>query len=189
MKFLNSKRISTATLFAVVLAAAPVLAAPAPKNTALEDAWVTAKTKIALAADSRVKGSQVSVETTDGVVMLRGKVDTREALDASTIIANSMDGAKSIKNDLQVVAPSRRDSVTEKDEVITARVKEQIKSDAYLLKNNSLKNAQIKIVTNAGVVSLSGDVSTLLVSAQASWTAWQITGVRAVKNDLVVVNN
>jgi osmotically-inducible protein OsmY len=57
------------------------------------------------------------------------------------------------------------------------------------MKNNSLKNARIGVVTNAGVVSLSGDVSTLLVSAQASWTARQITGVKAVKNDLVVVNN
>jgi hyperosmotically inducible periplasmic protein len=189
MKFLNTKSLATATLFAVVFAAAPVLAATNSKNTSLEDTWVTAKTKIALAADSRVKGSQVSVETNDGVVMLRGKVDTREARDASTIIANSIDGAKSIKNDLQVVAPSRRDSVTETDEAITARVKEQIKSDAYVLKNNNLKNAQIKVVTNAGVVSLSGDVSTLLVSAQASWTAWQIAGVKSVKNDLIVVNN
>jgi len=189
MKFLNTKCLAVATLFAVVFAAAPVLASAASKKTALDDSWVTAKTKIALAADGRVKGTQVSVETRKGVVKLRGKVDSREARDASTVIANSIEGAKSVKNDLQVVAPSQRAAVEDKDEVITARVKEQIDKDAYVMKNNSLKNAKIGVVTNAGVVSLSGDVSTLLVSAQASWTAWQIAGVKSVKNDLIVKNN
>jgi len=189
MKLLNTKCLAAATLFAVVIAAVPVMASTASKKAALEDSWVTAKTKIALAADGRVKGSQVSVETRRGVVKLRGKVDSREARDASTVIANSIEGAKSVKNDLQVVAPSQRAAVEETDEVITARVKELIEKDAYMMKNNNLKNAKIGIVTNAGVVSLTGDVSTLLVSAQASWTAWQIDGVKSVKNDLVILNN
>jgi len=122
------------------------------------------------------------------VVKLRGKVDSREARDASTVIANSIEGAKSVKNDLQVVAPSQRAAVEDKDEVITARVKEQIDKDAYVMKNNSLKNAKIVVVTSAGVVCLSGEVINLLASAQASWTAWQIAGVKSVKNDLVIVN-
>jgi len=39
---------------------------------------------------------------------------------------------------------------------------------------------------NAGVVSLSGEVANLMTSAQASWTAWQVPGVKSVKNDLTV---
>jgi osmotically-inducible protein OsmY len=35
-------------------------------------------------------------------------------------------------------------------------------------------------------VSLSGEVPTIIVSAQASWTAWNVRGVRSVKNDLIV---
>lgn len=38
------------------------------------DAWVTAKAKIALFGDDRVKGRRISVETKDGTVILRGKV-------------------------------------------------------------------------------------------------------------------
>jgi hyperosmotically inducible periplasmic protein len=170
MNILKSKCLATASLLA-------------------EDIWVTAKTKIALASDGRVKGSQISVETNDGVVKLRGKVDSEDARVASTTIAKAIDGTKSVKNDLQVVAPSQRDDIEDSDEAITARVKELIEKDAYVMKHSSLKHVKIGVVTNAGVVSLTGEVNSLLVSAQASWTAWQIAGVKSVKNDLIIVND
>ena len=84
------------------------------------------------------------------------------------------------KNELQVVAPSKREAVDTKDESITARVNEQMAKDAQL------KTAGIKAQTNAGVVSLSGEVPDLMTSAQASWSAWQVPGVKSVKNDLTV---
>ncbi len=39
-------------------------------KTAVTDTWLTSKTKIALFADERVKGTQVSVETINGGVIL-----------------------------------------------------------------------------------------------------------------------
>ncbi len=38
----------------------------ADEKTPINDTWLTAKTKIALAADGRVKGRQIDVETTKG---------------------------------------------------------------------------------------------------------------------------
>ena len=146
----------------------------------MSDSWITAKTKIALFADSRVKGSDINVATTDGAVIIRGKVDTDAAKQAAESIAKGIDGAKTVKNDLQVVAPTKREAVDDKDEAITARVNEQMAKDAQL------KTAGIKAQTNAGVVSLSGEVPDLTTSAQASWSAWQVPGVKLVKNDLTV---
>lgn len=146
----------------------------------MSDSWVTAKTKIALFADSRVKGSDINVATTDGAVTIRGKVDTDAAKQAAESIAKGIDGAKTVKNDLQVVAPTKREAVDDKDEAITARVNEQ------MAKDTQLKTAGIKAQTNAGVVSLSGEVPDLTTSAQASWSAWQVPGVKSVKNDLTV---
>jgi osmotically-inducible protein OsmY len=40
--------------------------------------------------------------------------------------------------------------------------------------------------TNAGVVSLSGEVVDLMTSAQASTVAWQVHGVKSAKNDLTL---
>jgi hyperosmotically inducible protein len=70
--------------------------------------------------------------------------------------------------------------VEEKDEALTVRVK------AYFAKDAHLKNVDIDVQTNAGVVSLTGEVRDIMTSAQASWVAWQVPGVKSVKNDLTV---
>ena len=75
-------------------------------TVAVSDSWITSKAKIALFADERVKGTQVSVDTKNGVVHLRGKVDSDESKAAAAAIATGIDGAKSVKNDLQVVSPT-----------------------------------------------------------------------------------
>jgi hyperosmotically inducible periplasmic protein len=149
-------------------------------TTPINDTWLTAKTKIALAADGRVKGRQIDVETTNNVVMLRGKVDSDAAKQAAEDITKMLDGVKTVKNDLEVVAPSKREAIDDKDEAITTRVNTQIAKDA------NLKNAGISAQTNAGVVSLTGEVKDIMTSANASWTAWQVPGVKSVKNDLTV---
>ena len=152
----------------------------ADEKTSINDSWITAKTKIALFADSRVKGSEINVETAQGGVMIRGKVDSDAAKQAAEGIAKGIDGVKTVKNDLQVVAPSKREATDDKDDAITARVHEHMEKDAHL------KKAGIHAQTNAGVVSLSGEVQDLMTSAEASWSAWQVPGVKAVKNDLTV---
>src|SRR4029077_14834990 len=83
----------------------------ADEKTPINDAWLTAKTKIALFADARVKGSEISVETSQGLVVIHGKVDSDEAKQAAEGITKGMDGVKSVKNDLQVVAPAKREAI------------------------------------------------------------------------------
>lgn len=152
----------------------------ADEKTPINDAWITAKTKIALAADGRVKGRQIDVVTTKNVVMLRGKVDSDAAKQAAEDITKMLDGVKTVKNDLEVVAPSTRDAVEEKDDAITTQVKKEIAKDSHLTKSD------ISVQTNAGIVSLTGEVQDIMTSANASWTAWQVPGVKSVKNDLTV---
>src|SRR6266851_2074416 len=142
----------------------------------MSDSWITSKTKIALFADDRVKGRQVHVETKNGVVMLRGKVDSAEAKSAAAEVAKGIDGVKNVKNELQVVAPSQRTEVTADDNVIAKSVQNKLKADPQL------KNA--KVVVNNGVVSLSGEVKNIAASAKASEVARSVAGVRSVKNDL-----
>ncbi len=145
-------------------------------KTGVSDSWVTSKTKIALFADDRVKGRQVHVETKDGVVMLRGKVDSPEAKSAALEIAKGIEGVKNVKNELQVVAPSQRSEVAADDKVVAKNVQSKFKADPQL------KN--VKVEVNKGVVSLSGEVKSIDASAKASEVARSVAGVRSVKNDL-----
>jgi hyperosmotically inducible periplasmic protein len=145
---------------------------------AVSDSWLTSKTKIALFSDSRVKGRDVSVETTNGKVFLRGKVDSQEAKTAAGDVAKNIEGVKSVKNDLQVVAPTARKAVQANDKEITKAVERRFDKDANLKK--------VDVRTDAGVVVLSGEVPNISVSAKASEMAHQVDGVRAVKNELRV---
>jgi hyperosmotically inducible periplasmic protein len=87
---------------------------------------------------------------------------------------------KTVKNGLQVVAPAKHEAIDDTDASITARV------NAQFAKDSSLKDAGIHAKTNAGVVSLSGEVSSLITSGHAFWTVWQVPGVKWVKNGLTV---
>jgi len=181
----------TLSIAALVLAAGPAYAQtsadkPTMKEkveqkteqakTGVSDSWVTSKTKIALFADDRVKGRQVHVETKDGVVMLRGKVDSPEAKSAALEIAKGIEGVKNVKNELQVVAPSQRREVAADDKVVAKNVQSKFKADPQL------KN--VKVEVNKGVVSLSGEVKSIDASAKASEVARSVAGVQSVKNDL-----
>jgi hyperosmotically inducible protein len=145
-------------------------------KVAVTDSWLTSKTKIALFADDRVKGTQVKVETIDGVVHLRGKVDSAEAKAAAASVAQGIDGVKSVKNDLQVVSPGARKAVDAKDSDIAKSVETRLKGEGDLKK--------IDVRADAGVVTLTGEVPTITASAKASEMARGVNGVRSVKNQL-----
>ena len=144
----------------------------------LSDTWITSKTKIALFADDRIKGRQVHVETQNGTVMLRGKVDSDASRAAAVEVTKGIDGVKSVKNELQVVAPSNRKAVDADDQQITRSVADRFNRDP------DLRNAKIDATVNAGVVTLTGEVKSISTSARASEVAGGVPGVRSVKNDL-----
>jgi hyperosmotically inducible protein len=145
-------------------------------KTEMSDSWLTAKTKIALFADERVSGTQVKVETVQGVVTLRGKVDSEDAKAAADSIAKSTDGVTGVKNDLQVVPPTARKTVDANDQDISKTVQARLSKDPQLKK--------VDVRSDDRVVTLTGEVPSVVASAKASELARQVPGVRSVKNEL-----
>lgn len=68
----------------------------------LEDSGITAKVSTKLAADDRVKGFEVDVDTQKGVVTLKGNVDGDEAKAAAEEVARSVDGVQDVVNMITV---------------------------------------------------------------------------------------
>ena len=175
--------VSAAILMTLVVAA-PLAGAADEKaqtttqeaKTMVSDSWLTSKTKISLFADERVKGTQISVDTAKGVVHLRGKVDSAEARSAAGDIAQRGEGVKSVKNDLQVVTPTARQAVDANDKDIDKAVETRLAKDVQLKK--------VDVRTDAGVVTLTGQVATIGASAKASEMARAVPGVKSVKNEL-----
>lgn len=90
--------------------AVPPTAAPSDQSaasgssvgTAVDDSVITTKVKAALLADSEVKGTDINVETQQGVVQLSGVVDNKAQASKAVSLAKNVDGVKSVNNQLNV---------------------------------------------------------------------------------------
>src|SRR5262245_46648105 len=71
-----------------------------------EDARTTAAIKTRLALDPDLSALEISVDTTDGVVTLAGRVSSPENLAKAIRIALEEDGVREVISTLQVKAPS-----------------------------------------------------------------------------------
>ena len=63
---------------------------------AISDSWITTKLKSELLADSISKGLDVNVETTHGVVVLKGALPDQAAIDHVKAMAEKVSGVKSV---------------------------------------------------------------------------------------------
>lgn len=68
----------------------------------IDDSVITTKVKTALMADSDIKGTDISVETNKGEVMLSGFVDSQAQIDKALKVANAVEGVKRVDNKMTI---------------------------------------------------------------------------------------
>jgi len=68
----------------------------------VDDSVITTKVKAKLADDDFFKSFQISVETYKGIVQLSGFVNSQQAVNKAGEIVRTVQGVKSVKNDLIV---------------------------------------------------------------------------------------
>lgn len=71
-------------------------AAVAETKRVVSDSWITTKVKTEILADSVSKGFEVNVDTTNGVVVLKGTLANQDAIDHVKDIAAKIEGVKSV---------------------------------------------------------------------------------------------
>jgi hyperosmotically inducible protein len=77
------------------------------------NAALTTKVKTALASDVGMKTmTNIDVDSDNGVVTLKGKVDSAEAKKKAEQIAKKVDGVKSVKNQLRIEAKKDKDKTS-----------------------------------------------------------------------------
>jgi hyperosmotically inducible protein len=88
--------------------AAPGTTAPAPPPATstvgqkVDDATITAKVKTALLADPDVKGTDINVDTSAGVVSLKGVTANQAQADKAVQIARGVEGVSNVQSQLTV---------------------------------------------------------------------------------------
>jgi len=92
-------------LAVLALATATGCASGSPGQAAEQqvgDANVSAGVKAAIARESMLKGSEIQVDTNQGVVQLSGFVSSAEDVATAAAVARTVKGVKSVRNDLRL---------------------------------------------------------------------------------------
>lgn len=96
------KRAVAITLFLVSL----LFASPSFAGDKASDDRILDQVRMRLATDPDVKGGTLDVAVTDGVVVLKGRVDTDRGKERATKLSKKVKGVKSVDNELSVGPPT-----------------------------------------------------------------------------------
>ena len=173
MKSLARTLCNVALVAALSLSAAPVFAAQP------EDAWITAKVKMALLTDDTVDGLRIDVDTFNGRVTLHGKVDNSVGKAEAETLARQVKGVVDVRNLLATVPSTAMRAVEVSDDALEAQV------DTVLKRDQALSSSDIEVKSvNQGVVVLAGDAKTLSAHQRAIADARAVPGVRRVASEI-----
>lgn len=75
---------------------------PGGAERQVDDASVTAGVKAAIAREPALKGSEIQVDTDQGVVELSGFVSSAEDVATAAAVARTVRGVQSVRNDLRL---------------------------------------------------------------------------------------
>lgn len=131
-----------------------------------------------LREDPDLKNNRIDVAVDNGVVTLKGTVDTQAERAKAESLAH-VNGVVRVDDKLDVGSAGLKAAVT--DTAVTGRLK------ADFLSEDLLKHSDISVTTNNGVVTLSGTVPSEAARKKAAEIAQTTDGVMRVANKLTVV--
>jgi len=157
----------------------------------LEDATLAAVIRARLLWSRVTEKAAIDVQSSDGVVTLRGKVDSTEAKELAGVVARTTDGVHLVNNlvslDTVAMAKARETPVDAssgpqpKDSWVIDKIQNSFRF------SRNLDGLNIKVASDEGMVRLSGEVLSSEQKTVAVEIARQIIGVRGVDADLLKV--
>ena len=161
------------------------------------DAWITTKVKSTLATHRNVSASGTHVETKNGIVILRGQVNTMAEKDLVGSYAREVEGVHGVDNQLVIKDKEARagkkgrvedemsgagdralDSMG--DAALTGRVK------SALAAHRSTSAVHTHVDTDSGAVTLTGTAKSDAERDLAEKVVRDVKGVRSVENRIKV---
>ena len=140
-----------------------------------------------LAQSDELSALAINTDVKDGVAHLKGDIQTDTQRQLATEIAESVEGVKSVRNELRVTGedPSLVERVKDGagDAALTARVKSR------LLLSENTSGLAINVDTDDDVVILNGEVESDAERELAEMIAANTVGVEEVRNNLRIDND
>jgi len=173
----------------------------------LEDVWLATKIHAKFVGDRDIEARDIRVSAQDGVVTLKGRVLNESERHLALTLAKQTDGVKQVVDNLDVevagpppvrtvnggtpgAAPTSGTSaspasppppVAASDDT---RITTSIQSKYFM--DGRIKGRHILVTTNAGVVTLNGEVADDTERAEALLLARTTEGVKRVEDNLII---
>ncbi|MGB7930802.1 MAG: BON domain-containing protein [Gammaproteobacteria bacterium] len=192
MKRFPVKSMLSAYFIALITLSAPVLAAGDDQPS---DTWLKASLMTTYTLNRQLNPFKIDAEVENGVVTLRGTVESDVERDHAGELARGVDGIREVKNELKVSpdasqmqagddsSGAERSFLRKVDDANqTAKVKSQ------LLWNSNTSGLAIDVDTRNAVVTLSGNVASEAEAELAEQIARNTRDVSGVENNLKVNN-
>jgi hyperosmotically inducible periplasmic protein len=143
------------------------------------------ETKLAL--HDELSALMIDTDVKDGEVRLQGEVKSSTERELAEELAKSVEGVKSVRNDLEVKGdePTLAERLMDgaSDAALTTRVKSR------LLASSNTPGLAISVTTDNSIVTLSGEVESDTERELAELIAANTSGVEGVRNDLRIGND
>lgn len=155
---------------------------PAPEHS---DPWIAFEIRSILLVKAHVSAASTAVSVVNGEVTLTGTADTTAQKELTEVYAKEVEGVKSVKNDIVVEeSPQKQETVGENidDVSITGQIK------YALLSHQSTSALNTKVVTENGVVTLTGEADSDVERTLVTQLAQSVRGVTSVDNRMTVKN-
>jgi len=150
-------------------------------GTMVDDTTISTKVKTALIDDALVKARKIDVDTIDGNVILTGVVESGLQANRAVEVAQSIQGVRSVKNNLQV--GSKTIGQTVDDQVIGSKIK------AKLINEDGVPSMNIDVDVIKGVVTLTGTVKDSATKVKILDIAEKTAGTIGVVDNITVTSS
>ncbi len=153
-----------------------------------QDATTTSSVKTALLLSKHVSPYEIKVDTTQGVVTLDGQVPSEQIKAVAGAIVQDTSGVKELHNNLVINPSTARNSETEGlgERVADLEIKTMVSEG--LSQNDALADQHVATDVSKRMVTLSGTVQTASQKYSAEQTAWQVSGVQGVTDNLAAAD-
>jgi osmotically-inducible protein OsmY len=160
---------------------------------AVDDGWITMKIQSKFFLDDDVRARNINVDTKDGMVTLKGSVESEGERQQALSLARSTDGVTMVHDNLVVdrgTSISRRDESPgasrrgAADRIDDAWITMKIQSKFFI--HDEIKSRKVDVDTKNGVVTLNGSVPSDTAKHAAEVLAQDTDGVSKVMNKLNV---
>ena len=152
---------------------------PAFASHGISDAWITARTKIALLTTEPIGRDEIDVDTVDGRVTLHGAVTSYGERARAADEAHTIEGVQSVRNLLRLVPRRHATGVKASDAELKVGVAEALRND------RSLEDSHIIVeVVDDGVVRLGGNAASVGDHLRAIQAARTVPGLQRVETEV-----